>query len=69
MSTAGIGQNAVAVCRRVCQDAARIGVSLNRAGNEAGNPASRAGPFGLYGVVPTDEDLMIACHTWDLVSQ
>ncbi len=38
MSTADIVKNAVATCRRVCPEAARIGVPLNHAANEVGEP-------------------------------
>ncbi|HUZ91516.1 MAG TPA: acetate/propionate family kinase [Methylocella sp.] len=64
--TAGIGEHAAEIRRRVLEDAAWLGVELDAAANAAGgprltHPASRAAAF----VIPTDEDLMIARHSWD----
>ena len=61
--TAGIGENQVEVRRRVCEDAAWLGVELDHAGNTRGErcisvAASRVAAY----VVPTDEELMIARH-------
>ena len=64
--TAGIGEHAAEIRRRVLENAAWLGVELDAAANEAGgpcltHPTSRAAAF----VIPTDEDLMIAGHSWD----
>ena len=64
--TAGIGENSAMVRRRVCQDAAWLGVALDTAANEApatgprriSSPASRVAAW----VIPTNEELMIARH-------
>ena len=53
----------------VCRQAAWLGVELDAAANAAGGPristpASRVAAW----VIPTDEELMIARHTWRLVS-
>ncbi len=65
--TAGIGENAAAIRRRVCQDAAWIGVDLDPEANEAGGPCiTKRGSAVSAWVIPTDEDLMIARHSWDL---
>jgi acetate kinase len=66
--TAGIGEHAAEVRRRVLEDAAWLGVELDAAANAAGgprltHPASRVSAF----VIPTDEDLMIARHSWDFM--
>ena len=67
--TAGIGEHAPEIRRRVCRDASWLGVELDEAANAAGGPqittaASRTSAW----VIPTDEDLMIARHTWSLTS-
>jgi acetate kinase len=66
--TAGIGENANVIRRRVCEDAAWIGVELDRAANDEGQPCiTRPGSTVSAWVIPTDEDLMIARHSWDLL--
>lgn len=65
--TAGIGENSAMVRRRVCQDAAWLGVVLDEDANEAqatdarciSKPDSRVAVW----VMPTNEELMIARHT------
>jgi acetate kinase len=64
--TAGIGEHAAEIRRRVLEDAAWLGVELDVAANAAGGPritrpASRIQAF----VIPTNEDLMIARHSFD----
>jgi acetate kinase len=63
--TAGIGEHATEIRRRVCEQAAWLGVELDESANAAGGPritvtGSRASAW----IIPTDEDLMIARHTW-----
>ena len=66
--TAGIGENAAAIRRRVCEDAAWLGVAFDDAANDAGGPCiTRPGSAVSAWVIPTDEDLMIARHSWDLL--
>ena len=65
--TAGIGEHAPEIRRRVCEQAAWLAVHFDEAANAAGGPrititGSRASAW----VIPTDEDLMIARHTWRL---
>lgn len=67
--TAGIGENSVSLRERVCRDAAWLGVALDASANAAGSTcistnASRTAAF----VVPTNEELMIARHTRDLLA-
>ena len=66
--TAGIGEHAAAVRASVCRDAAWLGVELDAAANDAGGPriSSDASRVAVW-VIPTDEELMIARHTRDLV--
>ena len=66
--TAGIGERAASIRARVCDGAAWLGIALDAAANEAGGPRitgqqSRVSAW----VIPTDEDLMIARHTRDLI--
>jgi acetate kinase len=65
--TAGIGEHAPEIRRRACQQAAWLGVELDDAANASGaarisTPASKVSIW----VIPTNEDLMIARHTWHL---
>jgi acetate kinase len=62
--TGGIGENAVTIRDRVCQDAAWLGVQLDEAANNSGGPriSSQDSRVSAW-VVPTNEELMIAQHT------
>jgi acetate kinase len=52
----------------VCRDAAWLGVELDAAANDAGGPRiSRDASRVAAWVIPTDEELMIARHTRELV--
>ncbi|MGA2293252.1 acetate/propionate family kinase [Bradyrhizobium sp.] len=67
--TAGIGEHAAEIRRRVCEDAAWLGLDLDPGANAAGaamitRPGSRTSAW----VIPTDEDLMIALHAWTLLN-
>jgi acetate kinase len=62
--TAGIGENSAELRRRVCSDAAWLGVDLDEAANARGGPCiSRPGSRASAWVIPTNEELMIARHT------
>ena len=69
--TAGIGENSALVRRRVCEDAAWLGVELDAAANEAATSGPRcistAASRVAVWVIPTDEELMIARHTQALL--
>ena len=61
--TAGIGENQPEVRRRICTDAAWLGLELDPAANEQQGPCiSAAGSRVTAWVVPTDEETMIARH-------
>ena len=65
--TAGIGEHAPEIRRRACQQASWLGIELDDAANASGaarisTPASKVSAW----VIPTNEDLMIARHTWQL---
>jgi len=67
--TAGIGEHTPEIRRRVCEDAAWLGIDLDQGANLAGgeritNKGSRTSAW----VIQTDEDLMIARHAWTLLN-
>jgi acetate kinase len=67
--TAGIGERAAAVREQVCRAAAWLGVELDEAANAAHGPRiSRDGSRTRAWVIPTNEELMIARHTRQLLS-
>lgn len=59
--TAGIGEHAPEIRRRVCQDASWLGIKLDEKANAHGGPCISDSKVSAW-VVPTDEDLMIARH-------
>jgi acetate kinase len=66
--TAGIGEHAPPIRRRICEAAAWLGIDLDDRANEAGGPCitrplSRVSAW----VIPTDEDLVIARHCRELI--
>ena len=66
--TAGIGENSRSLRARVCRDAAWLGVLLDAAANERNGPRiSTAGSRVSAWVIPTNEELMIARHTQQLL--
>ena len=62
--TAGIGENAPSIRRRICEAAAWMGIRLDPAANEKGGPriSTAESPVSVW-VIPTDEERMIARHT------
>jgi acetate kinase len=67
--TAGIGENSALVRMRIAEKLAWLGVELDAAANRDHRPVI-SGPNSRVEVhvVPTDEELMIARHTLDLLS-
>jgi acetate kinase len=66
--TAGIGEHAAEIRRRACENAAWLGIEVDDAANVKGGPCiTRPGSKVSAWVIPTDEDLMIARHTWAIV--
>lgn len=62
--TAGIGENAAEVRRRVCEASAWLGIELDADANSGKGPRiSGAGSRVSVWVIPTNEELMIARHT------
>ena len=59
--TAGIGENAPSIRRRICRDLAFLGIRIDSERNEANAPViSSTGAAVTVRVMKTDEDLMIA---------
>ena len=67
--TAGIGEHAAEIRRRVCEDATWLGVNLDESKNLMGGTLiTCAGSRTSAWVIPTDEDLMIVRHAWTLLN-
>jgi acetate kinase len=66
--TGGIGENAPAIRQRICRDMAFLGIHLDAHHNDASSPViSRPdGPVTVR-VMKTNEELMIARHSRDLI--
>ncbi|HEX6901382.1 MAG TPA: acetate/propionate family kinase [Thermoanaerobaculia bacterium] len=66
--TAGIGERSAEIRRRICAASAWLGVELDAGANE-GNAARISTPGSRVSawVIPTNEELMIARHTGDLL--
>jgi acetate kinase len=68
--TGGIGENAPVIRGRVCSDAAWLGVDIDEAANAAGRGCISTGASRVaVRVVATNEELMIARHTWRLLKK
>jgi acetate kinase len=66
--TAGIGENSSEVRARICEASAWLGIDLDPDANERGGPCiSKAGSRVSAWVIPTNEELMIAKHTGELL--
>jgi acetate kinase len=68
--TAGIGENSVKLRSRIAERLAWLGAVLDPGANAAHRQqiSSRDSRIGLY-VIPTDEELMIARHTLDVLKE
>ena len=66
--TAGIGENSPEIRQRVCEASAWLGIEIDaNANNERATQISRAQSKTSVWVIPTNEELMIALHTGDLL--
>lgn len=67
--TAGIGEHAAALRARICRRLAWLGLDLDEAANAAHAPRISA-PFSRVSawVIPTNEEWVIARHTWALAA-
>jgi acetate kinase len=67
--TAGIAENSPEMRARICARAEWLGVHLDDTANRAGGPRiSAAGSSVSAWVIPTDEELMIAEHTVEVIA-
>jgi acetate kinase len=68
--TAGIGEHAAPVRARICELGGWLGVVLNADANRENRPILHA-PHSKVRVlvIPTNEELMIARHTWNVLGQ
>lgn len=62
--TAGIGENAPFIRKRVCEDARWLGIEIDEEANAEGRRliSTRKSPVAVW-VIPTNEELMLARHT------
>lgn len=68
--TAGIGEHAAEIRARVCRDARWLRITLDKEANRKGGPRiSSSGSAASVWVIPTDENLMVARQTRDLLDQ
>jgi acetate kinase len=67
--TAGIGEHSAPVRSALCEKLAWLGVELDVKANAAGGPriSTRDSAVSVW-VIPTNEELMIAQHTWYLTT-
>jgi acetate kinase len=66
--TAGIGENSAEIRSRICEASAWLGIELDADANRARSPRiSRAGSRVSAWVIPTNEELVIARHTGELL--
>lgn len=66
--TAGIGENATFIREKACLDAKWLGIKIDAQAN-AKNATQISTPDSAVSVwvIPTNEELMLAQHTWDLL--
>jgi acetate kinase len=67
--TAGIGENSAEIRRRICAASAWLGIELDPEANQRGGPQISRGAGPSAWTIPTNEELMIARHTWALLGQ
>jgi acetate kinase len=66
--TAGIGENSAEIRRRICESSSWLGLDLDAEANARKGPRiSRPGSKVSAWVIPTNEELMIARHTGQLL--
>jgi acetate kinase len=68
--TAGIGEHALEIRRDVCKQAVWLGVELDDSANTVATARITVADSRVSAwVIPTNEDLMIARHTWSLTEK
>lgn len=66
--TAGIGEKAASVRERVCSGLSFLGIEIDREANKRGDELISKGKCRVL-VIPTNEDLMLARHTYQLLRE
>lgn len=68
--TGGIGANAPEIRDRICRDLKFLGIEIDAQANHDGDQFVSTGNSDvIVQILETDEQLMIACHTHDLLNQ
>lgn len=68
--TAGIGEHAAPIREKVCQDAQWLGIEFDKAANETKQARiSTLNSQTSAWVIPTDEEKMIALHTFEVLQE
>jgi acetate kinase len=66
--TAGIGEKSAEIRRRICEAATWLGIAADAEANERhASCITHPGSAVSAWVIPTNEELMIARHTWELL--
>ena len=67
--TAGIGEHAPEIRRLICEQSSWLGIKMDDSANATGGPriSKVESPVSVW-VIPTNEDLMIARQSWDLLN-
>ena len=66
--TAGIGEHAAEIRRRICEASAWLGIAIDDSANTAHAPRIDADASRIaVHIIPTDEELMVATHTRELL--
>ncbi len=67
--TAGVGEHAPEIRSRICAQAVWLGAHVDDVANVSGGPRiSTRNSLVSTWIIPTDEDLMIARHAWDVLN-
>jgi acetate kinase len=68
--TAGIGENSAQIRSRICNAAGWLGLCLDSKANEKGNTkiSTKDSAVSIW-IIPTNEELMIATHTRDILGK
>jgi len=68
--TAGVGENSAEIRSRICRAGRWLGVELDEAANAAGGPRISAAASRVAAwTIPTNEELMIARHTEQVLAR
>lgn len=66
--TAGIGENSAMIRKKICDRLTWLGIKIDEAANKKNSAIISANDSNIVVcVIPTNEEYMIAKHTWDIV--